>query len=188
MRARDAASTSEETKNDDTGCENKMVLCSENDEFTLCQDLCAMCGSFGRGEEGRLIACSQCGQSYHPFCVNIKVSPVVLSKGWRCLECTVCEGCGKPNDEGQLLLCDECDISYHTYCLDPPLAQVPQGTWKCRWCVVCVKCKSTSPGINSLWQKNYTECGPCASQVTCPACGRDYEDDELIIQCIHCNR
>lgn len=32
-----------------------------------------VCGSFGRGAEGRLLACSQCGQCYHPFCVNVKV-------------------------------------------------------------------------------------------------------------------
>lgn len=33
-----------------------------------------VCGSFGQGAEGRLLACSQCGQCYHPFCVNVKVS------------------------------------------------------------------------------------------------------------------
>lgn len=33
-----------------------------------------VCGSFGQGAEGRLLACSQCGQCYHPYCVNIKVS------------------------------------------------------------------------------------------------------------------
>ena len=31
------------------------------------------CGSFGLGPEGRLLTCSQCGQCYHPYCVNIKV-------------------------------------------------------------------------------------------------------------------
>lgn len=42
----------------------------------LClQDMCVVCGSFGQGAEGRLLACSQCGQCYHPFCVNIKVRP-----------------------------------------------------------------------------------------------------------------
>lgn len=32
-----------------------------------------VCGSFGLGAEGRLLACAQCGQCYHPFCVGIKV-------------------------------------------------------------------------------------------------------------------
>ena len=178
----------EKIKDDDPANENKVILCSAQDDFILSQDLCAMCGSVGQAEEGRLISCSQCGQCYHPFCVNIKVTKVVLNKGWRCLECTVCEGCGLPHDEARLLLCDDCDISYHTYCLDPPLEVVPQGNWKCRWCVVCLKCKSTNPGYGSLWQKNYTECGPCASQGTCPACQTDYTESDLIIQCIQCNR
>lgn len=66
---------------------------------------------------------------------HLQITKVVLSKGWRCLECTVCEACGKATDPGRLLLCDDCDISYHTYCLDPPLQTVPKGGWKCKWCV-----------------------------------------------------
>lgn len=38
------------------------------------QDMCVVCGSFGQGAEGRLLACSQCGQCYHPYCVNVKVA------------------------------------------------------------------------------------------------------------------
>lgn len=60
---------------------------------------------------------------------------MVLTKGWRCLECTVCEACGEASDPARLLLCDDCDISYHTYCLDPPLHTVPKGAWKCKWWV-----------------------------------------------------
>lgn len=60
---------------------------------------------------------------------------MVLTKGWRCLECTVCEACGDACDPARLLLCDDCDISYHTYCLDPPLLTVPKGSWKCKWWV-----------------------------------------------------
>ena len=32
------------------------------------------CGSFGKGSEGHLIACAQCGQCFHPYCVNVKAS------------------------------------------------------------------------------------------------------------------
>lgn len=39
----------------------------------LLQDMCVVCGSFGRGAEGHLLACSQCSQCYHPYCVNSKV-------------------------------------------------------------------------------------------------------------------
>ena len=38
-----------------------------------------VCGSFGQGAEGRLLACSQCGQCYHPYCVSIKVNTLRLS-------------------------------------------------------------------------------------------------------------
>ena len=62
-----------------------------------------------------------------------QVTTVILQKGWRCLDCTACEGCGEKHDEANLILCDECDISFHIYCLDPPLDQVPQDTWKCKW-------------------------------------------------------
>ena len=53
--------------------DNQMVLCSSKDEFVLQQDVCVMCGSFGQDMEGRVIACAQCGQAYHPYCITIKV-------------------------------------------------------------------------------------------------------------------
>lgn len=52
---------------------NTVVIFSSNDNFTLKQDMCVVCGSFGLGAEGRLLACAQCGQCYHPYCVGIKV-------------------------------------------------------------------------------------------------------------------
>lgn len=71
--------------------------------------------------------------SFIYFVVFHQVNKIILENGWRCLDCTLCEGCGKGSDEARLLLCDTCDISYHTYCLDPPLEKVPQGGWKCKW-------------------------------------------------------
>ena len=154
------------------------------------QDICVSCGSIGVGDEGKLIGCAQCGQCYHPYCAGVKLNSVILTKGWRCLDCTVCEGCGKPHDEARLILCDECDISFHIYCLDPPLDQVPTGTWKCRWCVACQYCGSTSPGHGgrSSWQNNYSTCTPCASLQKCPACEKEYAEQERIIQCLQCDR
>lgn len=181
----DISSNKDEEEN---SMHNTVVLFSSSDKFTLHQDMCVVCGSFGQGAEGRLLACSQCGQCYHPYCVSIKITKVVLSKGWRCLECTVCEACGKATDPGRLLLCDDCDISYHTYCLDPPLQTVPKGGWKCKWCVWCRHCGATSPGLRCEWQNNYTQCAPCASLSTCPICYRTYRDEELIIQCRQCDR
>uniref|UniRef100_UPI003AAECAA4 histone-lysine N-methyltransferase 2C isoform X1 n=1 Tax=Centroberyx gerrardi TaxID=166262 RepID=UPI003AAECAA4 len=167
---------------------NTVVIFSSNDSFTLKQDMCVVCGSFGLGAEGRLLACAQCGQCYHPFCVGIKITKVVLSKGWRCLECTVCEACGQATDPGRLLLCDDCDISYHTYCLDPPLQNVPKDSWKCKWCVSCTQCGATSPGLRCEWQNNYTQCAPCASMATCPICLLDYSEGAIIVQCRQCDR
>ncbi|KTF77524.1 hypothetical protein cypCar_00043639, partial [Cyprinus carpio] len=116
------------------------------------------------------------------------ITKVVLSKGWRCLECTVCEACGQASDPGRLLLCDNCDISYHTYCLDPPLQNVPNGSWKCKWCVSCTQCGATSAGLRCEWQNNYTQCAPCASLASCPLCQQDYNEEEIILQCRQCDR
>lgn len=60
------------------GEENKLILVSAKDEFCLQQDVCAMCGAFGQDQEGRLIACAQCGQCYHPFCANVKVRNLTI--------------------------------------------------------------------------------------------------------------
>lgn len=46
------------------------VLCV----FSLLQDCCLVCGGHGQEEEGVMLCCVQCGQCYHPFCVNAKVS------------------------------------------------------------------------------------------------------------------
>ncbi|XP_021566107.1 histone-lysine N-methyltransferase 2C isoform X2 [Carlito syrichta] len=185
VSAADILSNKDEEEN---SMHNTVVLFSSSDKFTLNQDMCVVCGSFGQGAEGRLLACSQCGQCYHPYCVSIKITKVVLSKGWRCLECTVCEACGKATDPGRLLLCDDCDISYHTYCLDPPLQTVPKGGWKCKWCVWCRHCGATSAGLRCEWQNNYTQCAPCASSSSCPVCCRNYREDDLILQCRQCDR
>lgn len=179
---------SESSKEDEPGVENRLVLCSAKDKFVLTQDICVMCGAIGTDQEGCLISCAQCGQCYHPYCANVKVTKVILQKGWRCLDCTVCEGCGEKNDEGRLILCDDCDISYHIYCMDPPLDYVPQGNWKCKWCAQCQTCGSNDPGFNCNWQKNYTQCGPCASHATCLECTLPYNEGDLIIQCIQCER
>lgn len=173
---------------EDVGAENRLVLCSAKDRFVLNQDICVTCGAIGTDQEGCLISCAQCGQCYHPYCASVKVTKEILQKGWRCLDCTVCEGCGEKNDESRLILCDDCDISFHIYCMEPPLDIVPIGTWKCKWCAICYKCGASDSGLNSGWQNSFTECGPCASQVHCPSCMEGYSDGELIIQCTTCDR
>lgn len=174
---------------DEPGNENRLVLCSASDTYVLSQDICVMCGALGTDQEGCLISCAQCGQCYHPYCVNInKVTKVILQKGWRCLDCSICEGCGQKNDEARLILCDECDISYHIYCMDPPLETVPTGTWKCRWCAMCQTCGSQTPGFSSNWMNSYSECGPCASLNNCAYCLETYSEGEIVINCTKCER
>lgn len=55
-------------------------------------------------------------------------------------------------------------------------------------CVRCLKCGSTTPGVDCQWENNYTECGQCYSLNTCPLCLRKYHVDELIMQCTNCKR
>ena len=179
---------SSQCSEDDMSLEKKLVLCSAKDKFILMQDICVMCGALGTDQEACLIGCVQCGQCYHPHCANVTLSKTMLQKGWRCLDCTVCEGCGQKNDEARLILCDECDISYHIYCMSPPLDAVPNGNWKCKWCAICQKCGRNSPGKNSSWFNGFLECGPCASQVACYVCHQQYNESELIIQCSSCER
>ncbi|XP_032377385.1 histone-lysine N-methyltransferase 2D isoform X2 [Etheostoma spectabile] len=186
--ATDTGLSKEEEDEEDDTMQNTVVLFSNTDKFVLLQDMCVVCGSFGKGAEGQLLACAQCAQCYHPYCVNSKITKTMLRKGWRCLECIVCEMCGKASDPSRLLLCDDCDVSYHTYCLDPPLHNVPKGGWKCKWCVCCVQCGSNSPGFHCEWQNNYTHCGPCASLVTCPVCRENFMEEELLLQCQYCDR
>ncbi|XP_053706506.1 histone-lysine N-methyltransferase 2D isoform X2 [Synchiropus splendidus] len=184
----DSGLSKEEDDDEDDTMQNTVVLFSNTDKFVLLQDMCVVCGSFGKGAEGQLLACAQCAQCYHPYCVNSKITKTMLRKGWRCLECIVCEVCGKASDPSRLLLCDDCDVSYHTYCLDPPLHTVPKGGWKCKWCVCCVQCGSNTAGFHCEWQNNYTHCGPCASLVTCPVCKENFMEEELLLQCQHCDR
>ena len=58
---------------EDVEDDNKMICVAVQDDFVLKQDICVMCGSLGNDLEGRLIVCTQCGQCYHPHCVNVRV-------------------------------------------------------------------------------------------------------------------
>jgi hypothetical protein len=55
-------------------------------------------------------------------------------------------------------------------------------------CVSCMQCGAASPGFHCEWQNSYTHCGPCASLVTCPVCHAPYVEEDLLIQCRHCER
>lgn len=169
----------------DLSSDKKMFLCSALDKFVLTKDFCVLCGSVGVESDSILITCAQCGQCYHSYCAGVKPSRAILQKGWRCLDCTVCEGCGKKNDEARLLLCDECDISYHIYCVNPPLETVPHGNWKCAFCTICQKCGN--PTDRGSCDLNSAECLLCTTHDSCYICKKPYSDGDIIIQCEHCS-
>ena len=77
MEERGDEEEEEEGEDKEEGLHSTAVIVSTNDAFVLKQDLCMCCGSFGKGPEGYLISCVQCGQCFHPFCVNVKVKGVV---------------------------------------------------------------------------------------------------------------
>ena len=42
--------------------------------------------------------------------------------------------CYTCKDGGELLCCDFCPLAYHLGCLIPPMAEIPDGDWKCPRC------------------------------------------------------
>ncbi|CAI2349205.1 unnamed protein product [Caenorhabditis sp. 36 PRJEB53466] len=164
------------------------VVCRVNDEFLQKACMCLVCGSIGKGAEASMVACSNCAQTYHTYCVNLhdKLNSAVLTRGWRCLDCTVCEGCGTGGDESNLLLCDECDVSYHIYHMKPPLDRIPPGSWRCQWCSRCRRCNHKTTSGNDLTTEGL--CFPCSSLKKCPKCAKGYQLNEKIIRCTHCSK
>ncbi|XP_021706346.1 PHD and RING finger domain-containing protein 1 [Aedes aegypti] len=49
-------------------------------------------------------------------------------------ELTNCEVCRRPDREDSMLLCDSCNLGYHMDCLNPPLTEIPSGSWYCDCC------------------------------------------------------
>lgn len=47
---------------------------------------------------------------------------------------TNCEVCSRADREETMLLCDSCNAGYHMECLEPPLTEVPSGSWYCDYC------------------------------------------------------
>uniref|UniRef100_A0A7E4VCF3 Histone-lysine N-methyltransferase n=1 Tax=Panagrellus redivivus TaxID=6233 RepID=A0A7E4VCF3_PANRE len=165
------------------------IVNSVENPFICNAPMCLICGSIGRDVEGTMMNCMSCSQTYHSYCVNMheKLNKRILKRGWRCLQCTVCETCGDGSDESNLLLCDECDVAFHTYCLEPKLDKIPSGSWRCHWCATCRRCNKQVQSQSDL-QKLDGLCEGCYSMRKCPKCLKLYEAGEMMIRCQHCSR
>lgn len=53
---------------------------------------------------------------------------------------------------------------------------------------MCINCGIIIFGFGCNWQNNYIQCGSCRSKIDCLVCRYKYQDDEMIIQCLQCNR
>lgn len=73
-------------------------------------------------------------------------------------------------------------------CCQGNVVRVTSVCLLCCRCVSCIQCGATSPGLRCEWQKNYTQCAPCASLATCPICLVDYSEGTTILQCRQCDR
>ena len=51
------------------------------------------------------------------------------------LPCSICDQ-NVEDDDDKLLLCDSCHEGFHIFCLDPPLTDIPEGSWYCDKCKV----------------------------------------------------
>ncbi|CAJ0918161.1 unnamed protein product, partial [Mesorhabditis belari] len=164
------------------------VVYAADDEFMEKAPLCLICGSIGKGEERSFVCCANCAQAYHTFCVGLheKIRDTIVNRGWRCLDCTICEGCGDGKDDSKLLLCDECDTAYHIYCLDPPLQSIPTGAWRCKYCLRCRRCDLRVNDCSELTREGL--CRGCYSLRKCPKCTKLYQIGDQIIRCASCTR
>ena len=64
-----------------------------------------------------------------------------------------CDSCGSPDREEVMLLCDHCGGARHIFCLDPPLSQVPPGTWLCPPCLASGITVTQVQRQQELWEQ-----------------------------------
>lgn len=178
------------TRGDDAEYVRTAVICDAQDVYLQQSSICLVCGAVGKPhtQESSMVACCNCAQTFHTYCVGLhdKLNQAVVNRGWRCLDCTICEGCGEGKDESKLLLCEECDVSYHIYCLSPPLERIPHGPWRCHWCARCRRCNVRVTSGTELTREGL--CTTCSSLRKCPKCSKTYNLGEKIIKCSSCAR
>ncbi|KAG1831991.1 hypothetical protein DFJ58DRAFT_848085 [Suillus subalutaceus] len=86
-------------------------------------------------EPEAMVTCEECGRSGHPSCLQLgAIADTIRSYPWKCIECKTCEICQEKGDDERILLCDFCDRGWHMDCMQPPLEEMPPGTWHCPMC------------------------------------------------------
>ena len=110
----------------------------------LFQEYCEVCQ-----QGGEIILCDTCPRAYHLCCLDPELDEAPEGK-WSCPHCEVngpenqevdeedehMEFCRVCKEGGELLCCDSCPSSYHLACCEPPLKDVPEGSWTCPRCAV----------------------------------------------------
>jgi hypothetical protein len=48
------------------------------------------------------------------------------------------ENCHACNGGGELLCCDTCSLVFHLQCVRPHISVVPEGEWRCPYCLILV--------------------------------------------------
>lgn len=111
------------------------------EEQAALREICGFCKG-GRernkyGEEEELLTCNDCGNSGHPSCMQYskELTARVREEPWQCMECKKCNICKEIGEAAHLLFCDACDKGYHMECLNPPLDDMPIGSWLCEGCL-----------------------------------------------------
>lgn len=132
-------------------------------------DMCLSCGSAGLSSE--MVFCVDCGEGFHAFCVpNYDAARIAahehLQAFWRCANCKMCEGCGRPgaaSGPNALHFCGHCDSGFHGACLLPAI-KPPSGDDDDD-----VDDEHVGPHDNAATIF-------CASCVTCDECGKAQQD------------
>merc|ERR1711962_518166 len=106
------------------------------------QEFCEVCQ-----QGGEIILCDTCPKAYHLVCLDPELDEAPEGK-WSCPHCEKngpanieeseddehMEFCRVCKEGGELLCCDSCPNSYHLRCVEPPLEEVPEGSWTCHRC------------------------------------------------------
>jgi PHD-finger len=129
------------------------ALTSEEAFFCCWMDMCMYCGGAHCPAQGDLLGCRDCGEVFHPWCINVPGSTMdpLARAAWRCPNCKLCEVCctATKSDDAQLVYCERCDRAYHARCLTPhfPLSRAASGSFICGQCVECDACTSAAAGV-----------------------------------------